>query len=331
MFKLQHDIKTNTLNITSTPLYKKKQEEIKNTPIPIGEGVALQNGNIVLDKSSTFHSTPTTKNTNNFNIKNDSKLQNINSGLNISIQTLRSRENIPFILQPTTNGSVLFLVDEGVLSTILNEQPIKTTIDENGEIITTINQDKINKEKDPYSVLATIESLLKLEEFPAELVQFLDISELEILSQPEQAITKYNNNTELKTIIEAFINEKKSLEDEAKRNNTTCKTCTIGALNRRYLQKLLPQLPANKSRLALYRDIYNTMHCETEAKSLHYIKNETLRAINDNYFKELNDAESKPGCTQCKKNGIKVKYKAVVTETIVKNRKVLLDSYEQQQ
>lgn len=330
MFNLKHNINTNTLNITATPPYKKKQEEMKNTPIQIGEGIALRNGNILVD-NPTGHNKPIVAATKNFNIKNDNKLQNINSGLNISIQTLRSRENIPFILQPTANGSVLFLIDEGVLSTILNEQPIKTTIDENGEIITTINHDKINKEKDPYFVLTTVESLLKLEEFPADLVQYLDISELEILSQPEQAITKYNNNTELKTIIEAFINEKKSLEDEAKRNNTTCKSCTIGSLNRRYLQKFLPLLPENKSRLALYRDIYNTMHCETEAKSLQYIKNETLRAINDNYFKELKDAESKPGCTQCKKNGIKVKYKAVATETIVKNRKVLLDSYEQQQ
>lgn len=324
MFKLQHDTNSDTIRIV------KEQTKDKNyiqKEIPLNKGVALSNGNLLIDTKNIDQKFNVSKNTKN-NIKANNSIKPITSGLNISIKTLRSKDNIPFILRPSTDGELTLLVDETVLSTILNEQPIVTKKNEDGTVSTSLNQNKANKEKDPFAIIVTKEALLELEEFPTNLVQYLDISELEIISQPEQAITKYNNNTELKTIIEAFINEKQSLEDEAKRNNTTCKSCTIGSLNRKYLQKLLPQIPGHSVRLEFYKDIYNTLHCENETKAMQYIKNESLRKINDAYFAELKDAESKPGCTQCKRNGIKTKYTTALSDLIKKNRSDLLLTYE---
>ena len=69
-------------------------------------------------------------------------------------------------------------------------------------------------------------------------------------------------------------------------------------------------------------------HCETPIKSIQYIKNETLRSINDAYFKELAEVENKPGCSKCMQNGVKTKYNTTLTQ-ILKNRKQdLLLSYE---
>jgi hypothetical protein len=43
----------------------------------------------------------------------------------------------------------------------------------------------------------------------------------------------------------------------------------------------------------------------------------------------LKEAESQPGCTQCKKNGIKSKYILALSGLIKKSKSDLLMSYEQ--
>ena len=325
MFKFNSNTNPTTLIIESSKEEELNTKTQREKAIKLTENLSIHNGDLILT-DATFAS-PKKQNT----IKSNNTSQTvkpITSGLNISIKTLRSKDNIPFILRPTIDGELTLLVDETVLSTILNEQLIVTKKNEDGTVSTSLNQNKVNKEKDPFAIIVTKEALLELDEFPTNLVQYIDISELEIISQPEQAITKYSNNTELKTIIEAFINEKQSLEDEAKRNSTTCKPCIIGSLNRRYLLKFIPQLPGHSIRLEFYKDIYNTLRCETEVKSMQYIKNESLRKLNDTYFKELKEAESKPGCTQCKKNGIKTKYQSALSDLLKKNKTDLLLSYE---
>ena len=248
--------------------------------------------------------------------------------LNIKVKTLNSNIGVSFIVNPSIDGNITLLIDEHDLLANLSKNPNFANILKESKIDISKNAINANTKKTEHLPLEKESELLALEEFPHDLVKYVDISEIEILSQPEQALTKYNTNVALVSIIESFINEKKSLEDEAKRNNTTCKTCSIGALNRRYLQKIIPQLPGHGVRLSLYKDIYNVLKCDTEERASICIKNDSLRTINNSYFKELKEAESQPGCTQCKKNGIKVKYLNTLSELINKNRNEIIKTYE---
>lgn len=230
---------------------------------------------------------------------NDNKDTQAAVPLSIQVQILGMPKPVPFVIMPKANNELVLLI---------RPEDLKG--------LPSVYIDQFVSKESKEAVAFTKETLADAAEWPPEFAALLPVSLVEVFTLDAKGAEEKYGPGELLDLCKRYLADLHALTQSFAGKGEVCSPCEIGALNRRYIPKLLKHFSTDKD-MELYADVVNFFLDGIQPDQL---KTPYLSALKAQHIQAVENAlKTKGGCSGCRNaelRRIQKKYSDIIINTI---------------